>query len=111
RDGKDVINVEWIFENWDPTVFAAGKVTKGDPGLLGAKTATWADVNYMGVTEKDCYERIVRSAAVLSEKTWGGVRSSDTYENYELTFSKLFNQLPDNYATKNIENSLGELVA
>lgn len=89
RNNRDVVNVEWMFENWDPTVFGAGKVTKGDPGLLGAKTACWADVNLMGFTEKDCDERIIRAAAITSEKTWGGVRADDTYEEYELKFSKL----------------------
>lgn len=70
-------------------VMSIGKITKGEPGLLGAKTACWADVNFIGITEKDCDERIIRAAAVTSEKTWGGVRSDDTYEEYELTFSKL----------------------
>lgn len=89
RNNRDIVNVEWMYENWDPTVFAVGKITKGEPGLLGAKTACWADVNLIGITEKDCDERIIRAAAVTSEKTWGGVRADDTYEEYELTFSKL----------------------
>lgn len=89
RNNRDIVNVEWMYENWDPTVFAVGKITKGEPGLLGAKTACWADVNSIGITEKDSDERIIRAAAVTSEKTWGGVRADDTYDEYELTFSKL----------------------
>lgn len=103
RNNRDVVNVEWMYENWDPTVFAAGKVTKGDPGLLGAKTACWADVNLMGFVEKDCDERIIRAAAVTSEKTWGGVRDDDTYEEYELTFSKLRDKTENTSIAMNVD--------
>ena len=72
RDKRDVVNVEHIFNNWTPVTFSSsGTVQPADPNLLGAKTAMWADIADMGVTERDNYERLMRQAAVLSEKTWG----------------------------------------
>ena len=69
---RDVVNVEHIFNNWTPVTFSSsGTVQPADPNLLGAKTAMWADIADMGVTERDNYERLMRQAAVLSEKTWG----------------------------------------
>lgn len=49
----------------------------------------WADIADMGVTERDNYERLMRQAAVLSEKTWGGTDEDQTYEEYSLKFEKL----------------------
>ena len=73
---RDVIremlsNVEHIFNNWDPTVMTGSTVKKSEPNLLGAKTALWADIADMGVTERDNFERILRQAGILSEKKHG----------------------------------------
>ena len=90
RDKRDVVNVEHIFNNWTPVTFSSsGTVQPADPNLLGAKTAMWADIADMGVTERDNYERLMRQAAVLSEKTWGGTDEDQTYEEYSLKFEKL----------------------
>lgn len=69
RDKRDVVNVEHIFNNWNPTIMTGSNdVKKSEPNLLGAKTALWADISDMGVTERDNFERILRQAAILSEK-------------------------------------------
>ena len=89
RDKRDVINVEHVFNNWDPTVMTGSKVSKSEPNLLGAKTALWADIADMGVTERDNFERIMRQAAVLSEKTWGGTDETQTFEEYSFKYDRL----------------------
>ena len=89
RDKRDVVNVEHVFNNWDPTVMTGSKVSKSEPNLLGAKTALWADIADMGVTERDNFERIMRQAAVLSEKTWGGTDETQTFEEYSFKYGRL----------------------
>ena len=89
RDKRDVVNVEHVFNNWDPTVMTGSKVSKSEPNLLGAKTALWADIADMGVTERDNFERIMRQAAVLSEKTWGGTDEIQTFEEYSFKYGRL----------------------
>ena len=89
RDKRDVDNVEHVFNNWDPTVMTGSKVSKSEPNLLGAKTALWADIADMGVTERDNFERIMRQAAVLSEKTWGGTDETQTFEEYSFKYDRL----------------------
>lgn len=89
RDKRDIVNVEHLFNNWDPAVASSGNMSKADPNLMGAKTALWADISDMGVTERDNYERIVRQAAILSEKTWGGTDDSQTFEEYSFKFESL----------------------
>lgn len=89
RDKRDVVNVEHVFNNWDPTVMTGSKVSKSEPNLLGAKTALWADIADMGVTERDNFERIMRQAAVLSEKAWGGTDETQTFEEYSFKYDRL----------------------
>ena len=89
RDRRDVVNVEHVFNNWDPTVMTGSTVKKSEPNLLGAKTALWADIADMGVTERDNFERILRQAAVLSEKTWGGTDATQSFEEYSFKYESL----------------------
>lgn len=89
RDKRDIVNVEHIFNNWDPTVMTGSSVKKSEPNLLGAKTALWADIADMGVTERDNFERILRQAAILSEKTWGGTDATQSFEEYSFKYETL----------------------
>ena len=89
RDYRDIVNIEHIFNNWDPTIISGGNLKKGEPNLLGAKTSLWADINNMGVTERDSQERLLRQAAVLSEKTWGGTDKDQSFEEYSFKYESL----------------------
>lgn len=89
RDNRDIVNVEQLFHDWDPTVMTGANLKKGEPNLLGAKTALWADINKMGVTERDSLERILRQSAVMCEKTWGGTDEDQTFEEYSFKYEQL----------------------
>lgn len=89
RDYRDIVNVEHVFNDWEPNVMSSGNLQKADPNLMGAKTALWADVSDMGVTERDNYERLVRQAAILSEKTWGGTDADETFADYSFKYEAL----------------------
>lgn len=90
RDGRDIVNSEYLYESWTPHLMSGYTVKKGEPALLGAKTALWADINQMGVTERDIFERLIRAASVVAEKTWGGTDADSTYDEFSFAFSKLY---------------------
>ena len=89
RYHKDMIQENNLFYNWDPAIFSGGvKTDKGDPQVLGAKTALWGDENREGITEADLNERYLRAAAMVSQKTWGSNKET-SFVNYEKTFDAL----------------------
>ena len=89
RTNRDVPNAEYLFNDWNPTIFGANNVLLGEPNLLGAKAAIWGDQSQEGMTEKDVHQRVLRATAIVSEKTWGGTDDSDTFEQYEMRAAKL----------------------
>lgn len=89
RYHKDMIQENNLFYNWDPSIFSGGvKTEKGDPQVLGAKTALWGDENREGITEADLNERYLRAAAMVSQKTWGSDKET-SFVSYEQTFDAL----------------------
>ena len=92
RNKRDTVNAEHLYESWSPYTMSGGvAVKKGEPGLLGVKTAVWADVNRKGSTEKDFSDRITRAIAVISEKTWGAQNenSMEAYETFTFRSQRL----------------------
>lgn len=89
RYHKDMIQENNLFYNWDPSIFSGGvKTEKGDPQVLGAKTALWGDENREGITEADLNERYLRAAAMVSQKTWGSNKET-SFVSYEQTLDAL----------------------
>ena len=87
RYHKDMIQENNLFYNWDPSVFSGGvKTDKGDPQVLGAKTALWGDENREGITEADLNERYLRAVAMVSQKTWGSNKET-SFVNYCLLYT------------------------
>lgn len=90
RDHKDMIVEEWLFKNWDPTIFNGSiRAEEGEPLLLGAKAAVWGDEFREGIVEADLHERALRAVAMVAEKTWGGSEKTDDYIAYQESFDRL----------------------
>lgn len=90
RYHKDMVREEYIYYNWEPELFDGNqRADKGEPLLKGAMAALWGDENREGITEADIHERYLRMAAILSEKTWGGLKEGDTFLDYEQKFDRL----------------------
>lgn len=90
RTRRDVPNAEYLFNDWNPTMFGGGSDPLiGEPNLLGAKAVIWGDQSQEGMTEKDIHQRVLRSIAIVSEKTWGGTEADDTFAEYEIRASHL----------------------
>lgn len=105
RDHKDMIGEEWLFKNWDPTIFNGNiRADKGEPLLLGAKASIWGDEFREGMTEADTHERALRSVAMVAEKSWGGTAEDDTYIEYQQKFDRL-QEGPGTQIAMNIEST------
>lgn len=90
RTRRDVPNAEYLFNDWNPTMFGGGNDPLiGEPNLLGAKAVIWGDQSQEGMTEKDIHQRVLRAIAIVSEKTWGGTKEDDTFAEYEIHASHL----------------------
>ena len=83
RERRDVVNAEYIYNSWDPTVFTKGNLLKGEPNLLGGTTCLWGDESSEGIIELDLHQRIMRAIPVTSEKCWGS-DTDDTFQEFEL---------------------------
>ena len=89
RTNRDVPNAEYLFYDWNPTMFGGYNPLVGEPNLLGAKGVVWGDQSQEGMTELDIHQRVLRTVSILSEKTWGGTEEDDTFTEYELRADRL----------------------
>ena len=89
RTRRDVPNAEYLFNDWNPTIFGANNPMLGEPNLMGAKAVIWGDQSQEGMTEKDVHQRVLQAIAIVSEKTWNGTDESDTFAQWEIRFGHL----------------------
>ena len=89
RTRRDVPNAEYLFNDWNPTIFGANNPMPGEPNLLGAKAVIWGDQSQEGMTEKDVHQRVLQAIAIVSEKTWNGTDEDDTFAQWEIRFGHL----------------------
>ena len=88
RERRDIVNAEYIYNSWDPTVFSSATLLKGEPNLLGGTTCLWGDESSEGIIELDLHQRIMRAIPVTSEKCWGS-DTEDTFQEFELRANEL----------------------
>ncbi|MBQ8355212.1 MAG: S-layer homology domain-containing protein [Oscillospiraceae bacterium] len=89
RTRRDVPNAEYLFNDWNPTIFGGNNPKLGEPNLLGAKAVIWGDQSQEGMTERDIHQRVLQSIAIVSEKTWNGTDADDTFAQWEIRFGHL----------------------
>lgn len=95
RTNRDVPNAEFVYNEWNPTMFqdgAPGTETNpllGEPKLLGAKTVIWGDQSQEGMTERDVNQRVLRAVSIVSEKTWNSTDENGTFEKFEQRAARL----------------------
>ena len=89
RTRRDVPNAEYLFNDWNPTIFGANNPMLGEPNLMGAKAVIWGDQSQEGMTERDVHQRVLQAIAIVSEKTWNGTDEDDTFAQWEIRFGHL----------------------
>ena len=89
RTLRDLPNAEYLFNDWNPTIFGANDPMMGEPNLMGAKAVIWGDQSHEGMTEKDVHQRVLQAIAITSEKTWNGTDEDDTFAEWEIRKSHL----------------------
>ena len=89
RTRRDVPNAEYLFNDWNPSIFGGNNPLLGEPNLLGAKAVIWGDQSQEGMTERDIHQRVLQAIAIVSEKTWNGTDEDDTFAQWEIRFGHL----------------------
>ena len=89
RTRRDVPNAEYLFNDWNPTIFGGNNPKLGEPNLMGAKAVIWGDQSQEGMTERDIHQRVLQAIAIVSEKTWNGTDEDDTFAEWEIRFGHL----------------------
>ncbi len=66
----DYLNVNNIYNNWEPRNIGNVTFEKGDPTVVGGMFAVWNDIAGNGISEKDVHNRVFPAVQVLAEKMW-----------------------------------------
>ena len=66
----DYLNVNNIYNNWEPRNIGNVTFEKGDPTVVGGMFAVWNDIAGNGISEKDAHNRAFPAIQVLAEKMW-----------------------------------------
>ncbi|MFC0625241.1 family 20 glycosylhydrolase [Kribbella deserti] len=73
----------WLFDNWQPNVFAGGQtVDAADPLLRGAMSAVWNDLVHADYDELDVHGLVEPAFGVLAQKMWRGAEPGLSYESF-----------------------------
>ena len=104
RTRRDVPNAEYLFNDWNPTIFGGNNPMLGEPNLMGAKAVIWGDQSQEGMTERDVHQRVLQAIAIVSEKTWNGTDEDDTFAQWEIRFGHLA-EGPGTEIAMNIESA------
>lgn len=75
------LNLESLYENWEPIQIGKQKFPYGHPQILGGAFAVWNDHCGNGISEKDVHHRSFPAMQVLAEKMWRG-SSLVAYESF-----------------------------
>ncbi|MED5017651.1 family 20 glycosylhydrolase [Paenibacillus chibensis] len=86
----DYLDAQWLFNNWDPTVFGGSlNLQDGEPKLLGGMFAVWNDLLGKKVTDDEVHDRVKQALPVLAEKMWRGASGESTYTDFQRLASAL----------------------
>lgn len=66
----DYLNVNNIYNNWEPRNIGDVTFEKGDPTVVGGMFGIWNDIAGNGISEKDVHNRAFPAIQVLAEKMW-----------------------------------------
>ncbi len=67
---NDYLNVNNIYNNWEPRNIGNITFEKGDPTVVGGMFGIWNDIAGNGISEKDVHNRAFPAIQVLAEKMW-----------------------------------------
>lgn len=86
----DGLDGRWLYDNWEPHVFADGQaVAPGEPLLLGAMSAVWNDLVRASYTERDVQKMVLPTFGLLAQKMWTGATPGVPYEEFAANLGAL----------------------
>lgn len=66
----DYLNVDRIYNRWEPRNIGNVTFEKGDPTVVGGMFAVWNDIVGNGISERDVHNRVFPALQVLATKMW-----------------------------------------
>lgn len=80
----DYLNTNWLYNNWEPTVFSGSiRLSEDEPNLLGGMFAVWNDMLGKTVSVPDVHDRVRHAMPTLAEKMWRGQSDEATFAEFE----------------------------
>ena len=82
----DYLNLQHLYNNWEPNEFVQGyKIPADHPQLMGGKFAIWHDLCDQSCDEEGSWNRIFPAIQTLGQKFWTGKVEGENWDD----FSKL----------------------
>lgn len=66
----DYLNVERLYNEWNPGTFNRHKLDPKDPCLLGGMFAVWNDISYNGISVDDIHDRSIPATQTMAASIW-----------------------------------------
>jgi hexosaminidase len=80
----------WLYDNWEPHVFAAGRLVEPrHPLLLGAMSAVWNDLVAVDYGAAEVHRLVEPTFGLLAQKMWRGKQPGQTFEQFRSTVGNL----------------------
>ena len=86
---NEFLNRDLIYNAWTPAHIGAAEFEENHPQIKGGMFAEWNDFLLTGVTMEDIHERVTPAMQVIAAKTWSGVNTTFTYEEFDQTCKAL----------------------
>jgi len=80
----DYLNLEYLYNNWEPVTIGNITFKMGDPFIRGGMFAVWNDVAKNGITAQDVTDRVFPAIQVLGQKMWTGTNTILSYAEFAL---------------------------
>lgn len=79
----DFLNIEWLYNYWEPCLIGSVTVPEDHPQLLGGKIALWNDVIGDKVSLEDIEKRLTHAIPTVAQKMWSGYVQGQTFEEFQ----------------------------
>jgi len=86
----DYLNLQHLYNKWEPNEFGAGfKIDPKHPQLMGGKFAIWHDLCDKSCDEAGSWKRIFPAMQVLGQKFWSGTVENESWDEFQKLAKKL----------------------
>lgn len=85
----DYLNIEWLYNTWEPFMFDDKVFAADDKRIKGGMFAVWNDYIGNGITYKDIHHRAYPAVQTLGQKMWSGKAKEVDFATFDAGRKKL----------------------